>query len=523
MPSWRSVGPTLQGGNMSASRTDRPIGIVGSGQMGRGIGLVAAKVGYRVRLNDTDPDAAAAAADWIIGMLRRDAEKGRLDAADAEAAIANVFVAEEFSSLSDCGVVVEAIVEELEAKRSLFVTLEGIVADDCILASNTSSLSITAIASACRIPLRCAGLHFFNPVPLIKVVEVIKGLRTASQTIEELITFAERLGHRAYRLEDSPGFLINHAGRAYVTEALQITGEGVATPADVDRVMRDTVGFRMGPFELLDLTGLDVSNEVMRSIYHQFYGEPRLRPSPVTTTRVAAGLFGRKSGQGFYEYKNGQKVEPAEAPTAGHLPETVWLSRKDATAHEALKERIVTRGVAVEEAPYPSRNALCIVTPLGTDATETALAEDLDPARTVAVDPLFGFSHRLTIMATPATEAVHREAAKSLFLSAGRSVTMIADSPGFIAQRVVAHIINVAAQIAQQGIALPQDIDDAVKRGLGYPSGPLSWGDALGSRRILGILDRIHDRTGDPRYRPSLWLRRRAHLNLPLTAPDLNP
>ena len=226
------------------------------------------------------------------------------------------------TGFAHCDLVVEAIVERLDVKRSVFRALEEIVATDAVLASNTSSLSITAIAAACAHPGRVAGLHFFNPVPLMKVVEVVHGLRTDAVVLDRLVAATRTTGHTPVLCQDTPGFIVNHAGRGFGTEALKALGEGVADTATIDRILREQVnfsgqGFKLGPFELLDLTGLDVSQPVMESIYHQYYEEPRFRPSVIGAQRVAAGLFGRKTRAGFYQY-GGEQPAPEE-PAAPKL------------------------------------------------------------------------------------------------------------------------------------------------------------------------------------------------------------
>lgn len=499
-----------------------PIGVVGAGVMGRGIVQIAAVAGLAVRLHDTREGAAEAARDFVAGMLARAAEKGRMTAADAEAATARISLAGSLDELAGCPVIVEAIVEALEPKRALFAALEGIADGTTILASNTSSLSVTDIASGCARPQRVAGFHFFNPVPLMKLVEVIPGERTDPAVAAWLTALGQRLGHRAVRAADTPGFLVNHAGRGYVTEALRILSEGIAAPADIDRILRDAAGFPMGPFQLLDLTGLDVSHPVMESIYRQFFHEPRFRPVPETARRVAAGLLGRKSGEGFYAYRDGRPVVPEEAPSGAPCPARIWVGGEEADAGLRLAGWLHAgvAGLIVETGDRPSADALCLVTPLGTDATTEAVSGGLDPARTVAVDMLSGLKGRITLMATPATRPEIAEGARALFAAAGLPATVIGDSPGFVVQRVLACIVNIGCEIAQQRIATPGDIDAAVTIGLGYPKGPLALGDSLGAETVHTILQRLHAATGDPRYRPSLWLRRRAMLNLPLATPD---
>jgi 3-hydroxybutyryl-CoA dehydrogenase len=499
---------------LDVSRPDLSLAVVGTGVMGRGIAQIAAQAGVRVLLHDSRPGAAREAKESVSGQLARLAEKGRL-ARDAVArAEANLVMADSLHALASCPIVIEAVVENLEAKRELFRALEGIVSADCVMASNTSSFSITAIAATCKGPERVAGFHFFNPVPLMKVVEVVDGLLTAPWVGEALAALALRCGHKPVRAKDTPGFIVNHAGRGYGTEALRILGEGIAEFYDVDRILRDCAGFRLGPFELLDLTGLDVSHPVMESIYRQYYEEPRFRPSPLTAQRVAAGLLGRKSGSGFYRHENGKQQEIPEPPAPAARPASVWVSRAGLGAR--LTELLRGLGAHIDRGARPAAQSLCLVAPLGDDATTTALEEELDPARTLAVDCLFPAEKRRTLMTTPMTTPEMRAAAHGLLAGDGVPVSVIRDSPGFVAQRTIAQIVNIACDIAQQRIATPADIDAAVTLGLGYPLGPLAWGDAIGPARILGILQTLQDFYGDPRYRASPWLKRRALLGVSL-------
>ena len=492
---------------LDVSRADLVAGVVGAGTMGRGIAQVLAQCGARTLVYDAQPGAAKKARESISLALAKLAERGRLDAAAAQAAVARIEVAESLDAFAPCQVVVEAIVEDLDVKRGLFTQLESIVGPDCILASNTSSLSVTAMGAACKRPQRVAGYHFFNPVPLMKIVEVVDGVLTEPWATDALAALAKRFGHTPVRCKDTPGFVVNHAGRAFVPEALRILAEGIADFATIDRILVDAAGFRLGPFALLDLIGLDVSHAVMKSMYHQYYEEPKYRPSFLAEPRVAAGLFGRKSGRGWYQYgKDGTLQAIADAPIPEAKPRGVW----------AVPE--LTDLVAKLNAPLTSKDeaSVCLVAPLGKDATTSALEHGLDPARTVAVDPLFGFAKRRTLMTTPATRPEARDAAHALLAADGTPVSVIKDSPGFVAQRAVAHIVNVGCDIAQMRIAAPEDLDRAVTLGLNYPRGPLAMGDAFGAARILEVLEAMHAFYQEPRYRPSPWLRRRARLGLSL-------
>jgi len=500
-------------------RRIRIVGVIGAGVMGRGIAQVMAQAGYRVVLCDHNPSTTEQALAFIADMLRRAAAKGRMAPDDAEAAIGRIVVRGGLSDMSSVGLVIEAVKEDLAVKTALFRALEKTVSSDCILATNTSSLSVTAVAAACRHPERVAGFHFFNPVPLQKVVEVIAGERTDPTVIDALCTVADRVGHQAVRCQDSPGFLVNHAGRGFSTEGLRVVQEGVADPVTVDRIMREAVGFRMGPFELFDLTGIDVSFAVMEQVYHQAFEEPRLRPAPMARRRVEAGLYGRKVGQGFYAYPDGKQVVPSEpALPVGPVP-AVWVSRAEAELAQPLADLLKASGVALDSDEHPGPDSVCLVTPVGQDATTAAVAQGLDPARTAAVDALF-MDGRLTLMLTAVTTQEARDGLRRVLARTGRSVSVVNDSVGFVAQRIVAVIVNISCEIAQQRIAAPADIDRFVQLALGYPHGPLSLGEAIGRRTVLRVLEGMEAFYGDPRYRPSAWLKRRAMLDIPLNTPE---
>lgn len=496
------------------------VGVIGAGAMGRGIAQVAATGGYRVLLTDSRPGAAADARDFIAGMVKRAAEKGTLSATTADAAIQRIVLVDGVADLKPCGLVIEAVVEDPAVKQALFAELEGVVAADCIIASNTSSLSVTTLASKLEHPGRFAGFHFFNPVPLMKLVEVIDGVRTEPWVADALMAAGRRMGREPVRVKDAPGFLVNQVGRGFTIEAAHLVGEGIATFVEVDRIMRDLAGFRMGPFELMELTGLDVTHPATELIYEQFYHEPRYRPSTLMKSRLAAGILGRKTQRGFYDYADGKPVIAPEPAAPAARPRTVWLSAAEPDGHAALRPLLDKLGAQVESGSTASPDALCLVTPLGEDATSAALAQGLDPRRTVAVDTLFPLDKRRVIMGTPVTEPAVREAAHGLLAGDGVPVTVIRDSPGFVAQRIVAMIANIGASIAQSRTAAPADVDKATKLGLNYPHGPLGFGDALGPRRVLRVLENMHRIYGDPRYRPNVWLARRARMGVSLLTPE---
>jgi 3-hydroxybutyryl-CoA dehydrogenase len=504
--------------NESRAENIRTMGIVGAGAMGRGIAQIAVLAGVKVLMFDTHSETVQAAYDQVCLMLDKLTDKGKLDSEHALIAKSCLCQSTSMAELADCDLVVEAVVERINVKQEIFQSLEKVVSETCILATNTSSLSITEIASACSFPARVVGFHFFNPVPLMKVVEVIDGVHTDPAVSSSLISFAWSLGHTPVRAKDMPGFIVNHAGRAMNTEGLKILGEGVATCEQVDAIMRQQAGFKLGPFELLDLIALDVSQPVMESIYHQFYEESRFRPSPIARVRLAGGLLGRKSGRGFYSYKEGRQVVSGDQPAPLVLPRTVWVSNRYPEAAAQVRNLVERAGIAIDNGQRPGTGSLIIVTPFGADATTSAVEEALDATRVIAVDALIPLEQgrRRTLMTTPATYQSAKNEAHALFAHDESPVTVINDSTGFVAQRIMALIVNVGCDIAQQDIASPSDIDLAVELGLGYPMGPFELGDHFGPKLILEILNNIQQALGDPRYRPSPWLARRAMLNIPL-------
>lgn len=492
--------------------------VVGTGAMGRGIAQIAAQAGSTVWLYDTQPAAVEAARASLVDQWEKLAAKGKLPADQVAVLAGRLRPASALADLSGCDLVVEAIVENLAVKRSLLADLEAVLRPDAAIATNTSSLSVTAMAHGMKHPERLAGFHFFNPVPLMKVVEVIAGLKTDPALCGRLVDYARQMGHTPVQAQDTPGFIVNHAGRGYGTEALRIVSENVADFATIDRILRDQMGFRLGPFELMDLTALDVSHPVMESIYHQYYEEPRYRPSVITAQRLAGGVLGRKTGEGFYRYTDGKAEVPPE-PAVPEVPEMppVWVPARAARRAE-IYQLLKDLGAHIETGAQPSEKGLILVAPLGHDVTTVAAVERLDATRTVGLDMMLPDSatKRRVLATNPATRPDMRRAAHALLARDGKAVSVVRDSGGFVTQRVVATIVNIAADICQQNICSPQDLETAVTLGLGYPLGPLAMGDKVGPTNVLEILFNLQTVYGDTRYRPSPWLRRRGALGLSL-------
>jgi 3-hydroxybutyryl-CoA dehydrogenase len=499
-------------------RGDPIAAVIGAGTMGRGIAQVCAQAGLTTLLFDARAGAAAEAIASIGNALEGLVEKGRVSAEARRDTLSHLRAVASLDEVKVAGIVIEAIVEELAAKRDLLRSLENRIAPDAVIATNTSSLSVTEIATGSTYPGRVGGLHFFNPPPLMRLVEVIGGLRGDPALIGALTGFVRRIGKHPIVATDTPGFVVNHAGRAYAPEALRIVEQGIASPREVDLLMKEAAGFRMGPFELLDLVGADVAHAVMVSIFERYFGEPMYQPSALLAARVAGGLLGRKTKRGFYNYDGPAEASaPTVAVSRQSSPKTAWVAKEE--GGRELAAWLKSTGVKVQLGGKPAARALCFVTPLGEDAASAAARLKLDPVRTVAVDMLGGFGGRRTLMKTPLTSPEMLGAAVAA-LSEGAGVTVINDSPGFVVQRLLAMIVNIGCRIAELRIAASADIDTAVELGLNYPKGPLAFGDSLGPARVLAVLDGMQAVTRDPKYRATNWLRRRAALGVSLLTPD---
>jgi 3-hydroxybutyryl-CoA dehydrogenase len=488
------------------------IGVVGAGAMGSGVAQTALAAGLRVILYDLDRAALDDAREQIFARLARLAQKGLLRVEGVEQARSRLLIADELSAMAPAQVVVEAIVEKLEVKQSLFAALEAIVAETAVLATNTSSLPVAAIARRCKQRGRVCGMHFFNPVPLMKLVEVIGTPDTSEATMQTALALAARLDKTAVRVKDVPGFLVNLLGRAYSTEALHLLHEGVAPAATIDRIMREAAGFRMGPFELMDLTGIDVNFPATSFIYQGFQHDPRLKTTILHEALFNAGRFGRKSGEGFHTYAESPPPPPVENPPGSAAAVTAFVCED----HSGFVQ-LQSRGLPLVERESAE---VLLISPTGEDASSVCARLDLDPKRAVAVDFTGLERNFVTLMSPPGG---HGSAEKlAAFLGAlGYNVAVIRDSPGFVALRVLAMIANLGCEVAQIGVVDgPEQIDVAMRLAQNYPRGPLEWAEWLGPPTVLETLQQMQLITGSDRYRPSLWLRRRASLGLPIRTRD---
>jgi 3-hydroxybutyryl-CoA dehydrogenase len=507
------------------------VAVIGSGAMGSGIAQVAAAAGHQVILFDTREGAATKAIADIGKVFARLVEKGRMSAADADAANGRMRVAAGMADVRDAAIVIEAIVEDLGVKRSLFAELETIVGDDCILATNTSSISVTAIAAELRRPQRLVGMHFFNPVPLMALVEVISGVATGKEVADTVYATAEAWSKNPVHAKSTPGFIVNRVARPYYAEALRLLQEQAADAATLDAVMRDCGGFRMGPFELMDLIGHDVNFSVTQSVFKAYFNDPRFTPSVVQQELVNAGFLGRKSGRGFYRYGEGAAVPAAQAEAEVERPHTVRVTHKRDIVDPVFDpmkaivvERLEAAGITLsrpalfdgtdtrEEPAFHVHGAAIYLTD-GRSATQRA-ADD-DHANTVLFDLMLDPAKSTRIALAKADQCSEEawRGAVGLFQAAGFTVTRLDDVPGMAVMRTVAMLANEAADAVNQGVCNARAVDIAMQKGVNYPRGPLAWADAVGLRHIVAVLHNLAQTYGEDRYRVSPLLRRKLAAN----------
>lgn len=486
------------------------VAVIGAGAMGAGIAQVAAQAGHPVRLYDNRTGAAAQAVDGIDRQLGRLVEKGKLDAAERQAIVARLQPVETLEALADARLVIEAIVENLEIKRALLQQLEALCSPTCILASNTSSLSITALAAGLAHPGRVIGLHFFNPAPLMALVEVVSGLASDPALADALYATARAWGKQPVHTRSTPGFIVNRVARPFYAESLRLLQEGAADCATLDALMREAGGFRMGAFELTDLIGHDVNYAVTCSVFEAYYGDFRFQPSLIQKELVDAGRLGRKSGRGFYDYTEG-----AQRPTPAALSSEQTVDGCVVEGHLGVAEPLVARlqaaGLAVtrrDGAGLLRVGDAVLALSDGRLASQRAREDGL--ANLVLLDLALDYAEasRLGITWAAGTSALARDQAVALLQRAGITAAPLADIPGLAVLRTVAMLANEGADAVLQGVGSAADIDLAMRAGVNYPKGPLAWADAIGLAALLRTLDNLQAAYGEARYRPSLLLRR---------------
>ena len=510
------------------------LGVVGAGTMGAGIAQLGCLAGLDTYLHDPFPEALERGGERVHRGLARGVERGRYSEEQAAEAETRLVLATTLEELAPCGLVIEAVPERPQLKRELFERLSVILDDDdAILATNTSSILVSSLAGAAAKPENVVGMHFFNPPPQMKLLEIIAATQTGEKALQIAQNVGEAMGKRTIVASDGPGFLVNRCGRPFGSEALRLLQDRVATPEQIDRVCRLGGGFRMGPFELMDLVGIDVGLEVAKSFDAQSFGEPRWRPNALQARMVAAGRLGRKTKAGWYEYTEGEAYRPDDPPP---LEPKDGKGRRIAidgsgTLATQLRERATQAGFDAREpddfgGDHEPELLLDASVPAPVSGLGMPPPQALPTALLCADRPLYargepeavGFhllpplesSHLVELTRLPSTPQETCDEFEKLFAVLGFQAEWVGDGPGLVLGRIVCQLVNEAAFAVGEGAGTGQDVDAGLTLGLNHPRGPVEWGWRIGLDHVLATVDGLWETLRDPRYRAAPLLRRAA-------------
>ncbi len=499
---------------MAPLPTSATVAVIGAGAMGAGVAQVAAQAGHPVLLFDAAVGAVEKGLERLAKGLERQVERGKLAPEQRDALLGRITPAHTLEELTPAQLVVEAIVENLEIKRQVFTQLEQICGEQVILATNTSSLSVTAIGSNLKRSSRVAGMHFFNPAQVMKLVEVVSGIDTDPKVAQVIYDTAEAWGKMAVHVKSTPGFIVNRVARPFYAEGLRVLQEGAADAVTIDALLHEAGGFRMGPFELMDLIGHDVNFAVTGSVFTAYFHDQRFQPSLLQQELVNAGYLGRKSGRGFhfYEHDGQERAQPATAKPAP-APMAVTVAGHLGIA-EPLVERMAAAGIQVERREGSGLIRIGKTTLALTDgrfATQRAAVENLNEL--VLFDLALDYGKATRMALAPADQASSQAVtdAAGLFQALDQRVSVIDDIPGMVVMRSVCMLANEGADAVNQQVCDAAAVDIAMRYGVNYPRGPLAWADAIGLPWVLRVLDNLAGTYGEDRYRASALLRRKVH------------
>jgi 3-hydroxybutyryl-CoA dehydrogenase len=526
------------------------IGVLGAGTMGAGIAQLAARSGAQAFLYDPIGEALQRGIESARAGLQKEVARGRLKDAEAQAAAECLLPVDDLNALGPCELVIEAVPERIDLKHEIYRKLSEIVTEECVLATNTSSLSVTAIAAAASHPERVVGMHFFNPAPVMRLLEIVAGVESSPEALAVARATGESMGKTVIDARDGPGFIVNRCNRPFGLEALRLLAERIADIETIDRVCRMQGGFRMGPFELMDLVGVDTGFEVSKSFFEQSFGEPRWRPSPIAARYVAAGLHGRKSGSGYYDYAGGSGPYRAEDPAPlqsgppGHGEGVLVIAGEGVLADE-LRGAAVQAGYEVRSPHAPTGGVLpALIVDCGSEAparADTHSSRSQWPDRRGSVQPqggarlllcargslgaldpggsAVGFhvlpplqqAELVELTRSDSSSPVAAARAERFFAALGKHVSWVGDAPGLVLGRIVCQVINESAFALGEGVGGAEDIDMGMVLGLSHPRGPLAWADEIGLDHVLAVLGALWEEYREERYRPAPELRRLAN------------
>jgi 3-hydroxybutyryl-CoA dehydrogenase len=513
-----------------AGRAAGVIGVVGSGTMGSGIAQLACRAGARTLMHDPLPEALARGTESVRAGLEKEAAKGKLTTEQAQAVVERLQPVDSLDALAPCDLVIEAAPERLDVKHELYARLSQIVSEDCVLASNTSSLPITAVAAGATHPERVVGMHFFNPAPLMRLLEVIAGVLSSERALALADATGVAMGKDVIRAADGPGFLVNRCNRPFGLEALRLLAERIADVPTIDRVVRMGGGFRMGPFELSDLVGVDTGFDVSKSFYELSFGEPRWRPSPIQARQVAAGLHGRKTGRGYYDYSGEGPHRPADpdpphvvAPVDGEA--VVVIGGENALAGQ-LREAAREAGYEVHCPHEPQTELPALIVECGApgdgppprggprlvlcDRDSLAMLDPGGPSVGFHTLPPFDRCRLVELTRSDSSSPAAIARAERFFATLGKHVEWVGDAPGLVLGRIVCQVINESAFALGEGVGSAQDIDTGMVLGMAHPRGPIAWAREIGLDHVLAVLGGLWEEYREERYRPAPVLRRLA-------------
>jgi len=500
---------------MAALSTDQEIGVIGAGTMGAGIAQVAAAAGHSVNLFDNAPGAAQKGVDGVRSGLERLVSRGKMSTDTVSAIVERIRPTDSIEALANSALIIEAIVENLDIKQQVFSKLEEICDNTVILATNTSSISVTTIAAGLNRPENLVGMHFFNPAPIMKLVEVISGVATDPGIAEQVFETSLAWGKKPVHAKSTPGFIVNRVARPFYAEGMRVLQEGGGDIPTLDAIVKESGGFRMGPFELMDLIGNDINYAVCESVFNAYYQDPRFKPSVIQREYVNAGYLGRKSGRGYYDYGDQAQPESAQEVNSNIRPTSIVANGNLGVATPLLA-LAANAGIRVGLNPDSDVDnieieGVCLKLTDGRSATQ--LAAESGNTNIILFDLALDYEKatRIALCAADQADSNAIDRAVGFFRALDKKVSVIDDIPGMIVMRTVCTLANEGADTVNQQVCDAAAVDTAMCGGVNYPKGPLAWADSMGLNSVTQVLTNLYLAYGEDRYRVSPLLQRKTY------------